>query len=210
MTAIHRLTWPKSRRLCKRSQFLACYDEGDRHFTRYFVIFVKDADVCGSFTKKTAVAGTSPATEPESVCAKEVLGETAVSPSGHCVPASADKPGFRLGLAVTRKSGNAVQRNRIKRVLREFFRLRQQDMPPMDIVVTPKRHLRADRLDLALVERDLVPFFAGLGARCSSHISAGTPAACPENGTDRSCDTRQNRGKVASGVDGCPVCGGDE
>lgn len=70
----------------------------------------------------------------------------------------------RLGLAVTRKCGNAVERNRIKRVLREFFRLRQQDMPVMDIVVTPKRHLRADKVHLAFVERELAPLLATLRA----------------------------------------------
>ena len=111
------LTWPKLRRLARRPQFTACYDRGERHYTRHFVVFA--------------------------------LARSAESPTGL----------GRLGLAVTRKCGNAVERNRIKRVLREFFRLRQQDMPVMDIVVTPKRHLRADKVHLALVERELAPLF---------------------------------------------------
>ena len=116
------LTWPKQRRLTRRPQFTACYDRGDRHYTRYFVVFT--------------------------------LARPAMSPSDV----------GRLGLAVTRKCGNAVERNRIKRVLREFFRLRQQDMPVMDIVVTPKRHLRADKVHLAFVERELAPLLATLRA----------------------------------------------
>ncbi len=70
----------------------------------------------------------------------------------------------RLGLAVTKKSGNAVARNRIKRVLRSFFRLHQQEMPCMDIVVTPKKFLKADAVTLALAESDLLPLFTALAS----------------------------------------------
>ena len=45
-------------------------------------------------------------------------------------------PTARLGLAVSRKvSRSAVQRNRIKRVVRESFRQRSAALPAMDIVV---------------------------------------------------------------------------
>ncbi len=70
----------------------------------------------------------------------------------------------RLGLAVTKKSGCAVERNRIKRVLRSFFRLHQQVMPRMDIVVTPKKFLRAGSVSLALAEADLLPLLETLAA----------------------------------------------
>lgn len=42
----------------------------------------------------------------------------------------------RLGLSVGAKAvGNAVSRNRIKRVVRESFRLHQHRLPPVDIVI---------------------------------------------------------------------------
>jgi ribonuclease P protein component len=46
----------------------------------------------------------------------------------------------RLGIAATRKLGNAVERNRAKRLVRELFRLNPAP-PGFDIVVVPRRAL---------------------------------------------------------------------
>ncbi len=48
----------------------------------------------------------------------------------------------RLGLSVSRKIGIAVRRNRIKRQLREAFRLMQHDVPKgYDLVIVVRPHL---------------------------------------------------------------------
>ncbi len=60
----------------------------------------------------------------------------------------------RLGITVTRKVGNAVQRNRIKRLVREWFRGRQQELSPCDLVVIAKRDFPR-RASLQQVASDL-------------------------------------------------------
>ncbi len=60
----------------------------------------------------------------------------------------------RLGLAVSRRAGSAVKRNRIKRVVREAFRLDRQLYPRgLDLVVMPVDPDRA--AVLVLVRRSL-------------------------------------------------------
>jgi ribonuclease P protein component len=45
----------------------------------------------------------------------------------------------RLGLVVTRRLGNAVRRNRVKRLLREFFRRHKTELPAVDLVIMAKK-----------------------------------------------------------------------
>jgi ribonuclease P protein component len=65
----------------------------------------------------------------------------------------------RLGLTVTRRFGNAVARNLIKRRLREFFRARQTELyPAQDIVIIPQSG--AETLAHAQVAKELERIFA--------------------------------------------------
>lgn len=59
----------------------------------------------------------------------------------------------RLGITVTTRIGNAVIRNRVKRLVREFFRRYKKMLPANDIVVIAKQG--AEHLSLREVESEL-------------------------------------------------------
>mgnify|MGYP002781356860 CR=1 FL=1 len=65
-------------------------------------------------------------------------------------------PHARLGMSVSTKSvGNAVERNRVRRLVREVFRHRREELPALDFVVTTRPGARgAARAELvASLER---------------------------------------------------------
>jgi len=132
------LSFPRECRLVRRADFLTCYDSGQRHFSRNFVVFV--------------------------------------------VYVRARAGSWRLGLAVTRKSGNAVWRNRIKRVVREFFRLRRHELPQgLDLVVVPKRTLDPRKLTLAGLTREFLPLLRTWRMRAdgAADIAEHSTKPCP-------------------------------
>lgn len=75
-------------------------------------------------------------------------GEKVVGRCFVCHVARREGQGRKLGLAVSRKVGPAVVRNRIKRLLREFFRTHQDRLPEDTQVVVVARPASAG-LDFA-------------------------------------------------------------
>lgn len=91
--------------------------------------------------------------------------------------ASAQNPDAgRVGITVTKKIGNAVTRNRIKRMVREAVRRSAWLTRPMDAVIIARRG--SEGLDQAQVDRDLGRIFASIetGSSRRRRTRRGRPA----------------------------------
>ena len=71
-------------------------------------------------------------------------------------PAELDRPSVRVGFTVSRKVGNAVERNRVRRRLREIAReiMPAQARPDFDFVLVGRQ--AALQRDFAALRQDLV------------------------------------------------------
>ena len=97
-----------------------------------------------------------------------------------CVIAPGQTPGPRIGFAVGRKHLPAAhERNLVKRLARESFRLRRERLPCIDIVLSPGRDVRkGDRVSL---RADLDALFDRLAANAPSvPISVQAPSIARE------------------------------
>lgn len=86
---------------------------------------------------------------------------------------------WRLGMAISKKVGNAVARNRVKRVLRECFRLcAPRAVSGLDIVVVAKKSLDPGLITLPLACRDLVPLLERMAKDFDRPARPGSVTAC--------------------------------
>jgi len=90
----------------------------------------------------------------------------------------------RLGIVVTRKVGNAVQRNRIKRVCRECFRMFVGLVPEgIELVVIARSG--AHELGLADVRAEWERARPSLAKRAAAVLTAAAAASAKKNASAR-------------------------
>ena len=77
----------------------------------------------------------------------------------------------RLGLAVAvRAAGGAVARNRLRRIIRESFRLHQREIPALDLVVSVRSRARA--ASGAVLRASLAALWKKVGEQCATPQSS--------------------------------------
>lgn len=104
--------FPRSARLLRHADFERVYKQGRRHFSASMTVFYWQRP------QVDVTVATGPAAKP---------------------PVA---PGLRIGFTVSRALGGAVQRNRMKRRLREAVRLtRPAASASADVVINPKKSL---------------------------------------------------------------------
>ena len=112
-----KVRFPRTARLLRHADFERVYKQGRRHFSSLMTVFYL------SRSAAPVMAGLEPAKVP---------------PARVTMIASGPRIGFTVGRAL----GGAVQRNRMKRRLREAVRLtRPEAGPDVDVVINPKKAL---------------------------------------------------------------------
>lgn len=90
----------------------------------------------------------------------------------------------RVGLSVSKKHGSAVKRNRIKRLLREAFRLSQHDLPTgLDLILIPRPASGATLVDY---RRSLAACAGRLVKRLARQVETESRGRKPGHGPDES------------------------
>ncbi|MCV6615821.1 MAG: ribonuclease P protein component [Cellvibrionaceae bacterium] len=86
----------------------------------------------------------------------------------------------RLGLVIAKKNVRlAVERNRLKRLIRESFRLQQHQLPPIDAIVLARRGM--GELDNAALTRQLNKQWQRLARKLTADQSSETGSETKNN-----------------------------
>jgi ribonuclease P protein component len=155
--------FPRTARLLRHADFERVYKQGRRHFSGLMTVFY--------WPRPDVKADPGMKTDPD------MLARTR---AGAPAPQRSQPHGLRVGFTVGRALGGAVQRNRMKRRLREAVRM-SLSLPvagvAADVVINPKKSLlTADFSDvLNEVRRAFVVIEERLSGRAGTRTGASAP-----------------------------------
>lgn len=87
----------------------------------------------------------------------------------------------RLGLAVSKRCGNSVRRNRLKRRLREAFRLSRAELPTgLDLVIQPRANTP---IQLAALRQSLISLTKRAAKKCAAQTRTPPAGAVSSDAT---------------------------
>ncbi len=167
------LGFPKAKHLRKRADFERVYQQGKRHFSSHLTVFFLPRTVADATS--TTIAATKDVTNP-------------------------DEAGTRVGFTVGRALGGAVDRNRLKRRLREAVRHEMASLTaPVDIVIHPKRTVLT--VDFTILRKEMAAAFVAVeqgkgappqprqarsGKRVAKSAGKGSPRAAVKTSAKKS------------------------
>lgn len=147
-----KVRFPRSGRLLRHADFERVYKQGRRHFSQLMTVF---------YFQRQSAAGDQSAKDRNAVKAAS---------------------GMRVGFTVGRALGGAVQRNRMKRRLREAVRLtRNAAGPDVDVVINPKKSLL--KAEFAAVVNEVNRAFVVIEQKLGNAPVAAENLRKPETGS---------------------------
>jgi ribonuclease P protein component len=151
--------FPRNARLLRHADFERVYKLGRRHFSSSMTVFYWPRPEADKATAQ--ILGAKP-------------NQAKLSGAKSAVKSPA--PGLRIGFTVSRALGGAVQRNRMKRRLREAVRLtRPAAGANADVVINPKKSLLT--VDFAAVVNEVSRAFVVIEEKLEKQQKFEKPAA---------------------------------